>query len=113
MPTDTQMPSHPLDQWGQFFLMDIAESAAPPQNVDSTCPYWCGEEEFQARDGWKVTFFYDCGELDYIDHFVTPDGQVLEVWEDLTGDQDQWPPLLNWSEVGDADRLRKFYPSAA
>lgn len=32
------------------------------------------DQEFTAPNGWKV-IFYDAGELDYIDSFITSDGQ--------------------------------------
>jgi hypothetical protein len=60
-----------------------------------------------ARDGWLVCFFYDCGELDYIAPFVTPDGEKLEVWPDgyMRG---RWPPVMNWRSMGDEERFRSL-----
>jgi len=104
------LPPHPLDFFGQWFLLEIAESANPPE-VLSTGPEW-GEFEMPAKDGWRVTFFYD-GELDYIDHFISPDGARLEVWPDDCPEREQWhqhwPPIMNWRGVGDLARLREVY----
>jgi hypothetical protein len=80
-------------------LLEIAESAAPPE----LSPDAFGDVELPAKDGWRVAFFYDCGELDYISHFVSPDGAVVDFWE--------WPEsaertlLTCWRSVGDMRRL--------
>jgi len=91
---------HPLDAWGQHNLLDIAHSASPPDEN----PDWWGEVTLPARDGWQACFFYDCGELDYIDHFISPDGQRLYVFPD--GYQsDQSPPVMLWRGCSDTQRL--------
>lgn len=96
---------HPLDNWGQMFLLEIASSANPPDTQPGDSPDWCGDVTLSARDGWQVCFFYDCGELDYIDHFITPTGERLDVWPD--GYQgDQWPPVMCWRGVSDTERFR-------
>lgn len=65
-----------------------------------------------ARDGWRVCFFYDCGDLDYIDHFVTPDGEKLEVFAD--GYQsEQWPPVMCWGGNADTERFRGLLHNVA
>ena len=38
---------------------------------------WCGNCEFLIGD-WRMTFFNDCGELDYTDHVVAPDGRKTD-----------------------------------
>lgn len=47
---------------------------------------YCGNVEFQV-DGWRVTFFNDCGELDYVDSVTAPDGRAAEYgdWFDSGG----------------------------
>ena len=103
---------HPLDKWGQMFLLEIASSAAPPDTQPGDSPDWCGDVTRPARDGWHVCFFYDCGELDYIDHFVAPDGEKLAVFED--GYQsEQWPPVMNWRGNADTERFRGLLHNAA
>jgi len=113
MSTEGKVPPHPLDVFGQWLLLEIAESANPPEVLPTGPDYL--DVEMEAKDGWKVTFFYD-GELDYIDHFVTPDGQRLDVW--LNDDhpfrenaawENGWPPIMNWRGVGDLARLREVY----
>lgn len=96
---------HPLDKWGQMFLLNIAHSSAPPDEQPGDSPNWCGEMTLPARDGWLVCVFYDCGQLDYIDHFVTPTGEKLEVWpNDYQGEQ--WAPVMIWRGTSDTERLR-------
>lgn len=96
---------HPLDKWGQMFLLEIASSAAPPDSQPGDSPNWCGDVTLPGRDGWQVCFFYDCGDLDYIDHFVTPAGEKLDVFVD--GYQsEQWPPVMNWGGTADTERFR-------
>ncbi|MES2685504.1 MAG: hypothetical protein V4706_01715 [Pseudomonadota bacterium] len=96
---------HPLDKWGQIFLLEIASSAAPPNTQPSDSTNWCGDVTLPGRAGWKVCFFYDCGDLDYIDHFVTPDGEKLEVFVEGY-DSEQWPPVMLWGGISDTERLR-------
>lgn len=97
---------HPLDKWGQVFLMEIAESAAPPDSQPSDSDDWCGEVTLPAKDGWKVCVFYDCGDLDYIDHFVTPDGVKLKVFG-VGYKGGHWPPVMLWRGVSDTNRLKE------
>ncbi|WP_131859698.1 hypothetical protein [Bosea sp. BK604] len=75
-------------------LAEIAASAVPPherekRNLDVTLP---------ARDGWQVCIFYDRGEFGYLDHFVSPDGEVIVPWSMLDGDERAclryWSPPL-------------------
>jgi hypothetical protein len=103
--------AHPLDKWGQMFLLDIAHSAAPPKTQPCDSPDWCGDVTLPALDGWKVCFFYDCGELDYIDHFVTPEGEKLEVWPN-DYQSEQSPPVMNWRDTSDTERFRGLLHNA-
>ncbi|MBY0251367.1 MAG: hypothetical protein K2X54_08300, partial [Methylobacterium organophilum] len=55
-------------------------------------------------DGWQVSFFYDVGELDYIDTIRSPEGVVVSPWD--------WPMgapggnmLRAWGGVGCRARL--------
>lgn len=104
------LPQHPLNSYGQFFLMEIAESANPP----NTLPDLTWENiTMDARDGWKVVFFYD-GDLDYIDYFITPTGAILEVFDfDRSNPayiyEGSLPPIMNWRGVGDMQRLKEAY----
>ena len=107
MMTEQWWEPHPLDQYDQWKLLEIAESANPPDEQPGDSDNWCGDVEMPAKDGWKVVFFYDCGELDYIDSFVMPDGTRLEVWG-LGYQGEQWPPVMNWRGVGDLERLRGY-----
>ncbi|TAW65421.1 hypothetical protein ELI15_14095 [Rhizobium ruizarguesonis] len=70
------------------FLLDIADSVDCPR-YDNALDF--GNTPFAAKDGWTVVIFYDCGDLDYIAHIITPDGQEIDFWE--------------WPESQDRDRL--------
>lgn len=90
-------------------LLDIVESANPPDHLEDEYT----EVTLAARDGWSVTFFYDCGELDYIETIITPDNLAVGPWE--------WPAgapgrqmLMDWGGVGCRARLLEFrdeYPA--
>lgn len=95
---------HHLDEWGQERLMEIARSAMPPDEQPRDSDHWCGDVVMPARDGWQVCVFYDCGELDYIDHFITPEGVKLEVWP-REYQSDQLPPVMCWRGCSDTARL--------
>jgi hypothetical protein len=59
-------------------LLAIARSAQPPpflENNDSDTI------ELPARDGWRVRFFYDVGDFDYIEEFVSPRGDIIDFWD--------------------------------
>ncbi len=80
-------------------LLDIVESANPPGYLDDG-----SDVTLQARDSWQVSFFYDVGDLDYIDRITTPEGLVFSPWD--------WPAgapgrqvLMNWRGVGDREWL--------
>ena len=92
---------HPLDKYGQMFLLDIADGADPP----SSNPDWWGDVILPSRDGWKVCFFYDCGELDHIHNFVAPTGEILDVWPDEYR-SDGWPPIMEWGGPNYTDSYR-------
>ena len=90
-----------VSRFNQWDLLRIAEAANPPDEHQDQS--FCGDETFSSCDGWQVVFFYDMGELDYIDHFVTPTGYKIEFWD--------WPEperelLTSWRGVGDLERFR-------
>jgi hypothetical protein len=44
---------------------------------------WRGSEvdpELHLSNGWVLTFFNDCGSLDYLDKASAPDGRVQDKW---------------------------------
>lgn len=70
------------------FLLDIANTADCPR-INREHDF--GDQPFPAKDGWTVVIFYDAGDLDYIAHFLTPDGEEIDFWK--------------WPESEDRDRL--------
>lgn len=80
-------------------LLDIVESTGAPEYQDADTHL-----TMTARDGWSVTFFYHVGELDYIDHLITPGNLIIDPWD--------WPMgapggnyLRCWGSVGCRARL--------
>lgn len=92
-----------------FALLELVERAAPPGKQAKG--EWDSHVVIEI-DGWQIELFYDCGELDYIDHFITPEGERLNVWPDhqsVTRDMADWQQIVaSWREVGDLQRLREL-----
>ncbi len=84
--------------------MQIAHSACPPGEQPADSDNWGSDVVMPAQDGWQVCFFYDCGGLDYIDHFITPKGERLDVWP-RDYQSEQLPPVMNWRGCSDTERL--------
>ncbi len=82
------------------FLLEIAVSANMPScHPDNDC----GHILFDARDGWKVYAFYDVGDFDYIEHFVAPDGEIINPWDWEMGEDPNFNPerekIIWWRET--------------
>ena len=89
-----------------FMLLDIVEKLKPPESIKNA-----QQGDITLTTGeWTVSFFYDCGEMDYIDHFITPNGQKLDVWGCKTIKDETWQKIIqDWRGVGDLERLRETY----
>ncbi len=90
-----QMPSDRPDTTLEF-LLSLADEINPPAKIDDAA---FGNREFICSNGWRVTFFYDGGDLDYIDHFASPDGRVIDFW-DWPDDLPERDVLINWRPAG-------------
>jgi hypothetical protein len=91
-----------IDGWQG--LLALAEEICPPDNLPEGSPDWWSDVVFKTATGWTVVIFYDGDELDYIDHFTTPDGQEIDFWD--WPEEDEWKKyLINWRGVGDLERL--------
>jgi len=91
-----------INSWTE--LLEMVESLNPPEEQSCDSENWCANVTFEHEKGWKFIIFYDCGEIDYIDHIVNPDGEEVDFWG--------WPEdhpwrsyLINWRGVGDLKRL--------
>lgn len=73
------------------FLLGLLENVPIPEQDPSS---ECSDTVFECPNGWKVVIFYDCGELDYIDHFVNPAGQKVDIWKWPESEDQQ--RLINW-----------------
>lgn len=72
------------------FLLGLLEGIEiPDHNEVDAC-----EVAFPCRDGWKVIVFYDVGELDYIDSFVSPTGEEIDFW--LWPESEDKQRVMNW-----------------
>ncbi len=81
------------------FPKSILESQAyrdPPNDGSSF-------RTINGNDCWKMVLFYDCGELDYIEHFVGPSGNVIDFWS--WPDNDDRTMFVNWN--GDIAHVRE------
>jgi len=108
--TEVVMSERRYDMWDALNLLEIAEKAnAPLRGTDTDNPekYWNGVVLFDSVDGWKVAIFYDCYHLERIAHFVTPDGEKIDIgeWDDST----ERNILISWRGTGDYRRVRKAY----
>ena len=81
-------------------LLEIAESTDAPMFIKGEF----GNVVFDAKDGWKVSIFYDCQELDYIDRFISHCGGSMDFWE--WPESDDKNVLMCWRGIGDIERLR-------
>ena len=91
MTNDADECSRACGCYAASFLLSMLEGVDIPNDIE---PGEFRDVEIAARDGWKVDVFYDCGELDYINHFISPKGEVVDFWD--------WPEsedkslLINW-----------------
>ena len=86
-----------------FELLEIVEKASPPRIQQGR---WVFDVPF-VQDGWTFEVFYDCGELDYLDHFISPDGERIEVFAEKSEKTEPWQKVLqSWRGMGDLERLR-------
>lgn len=73
-----------------------------------------GNVEFAFGD-WRITFFNDAGELDYVDHAIAPDGRSasFDDWAGPTGNgRDPIDLLSMWEQCELSDLLERLSPSA-
>ena len=78
-------------RYAASFLLSLLEGISIPNAID---PGEFCDVEIAVRDGWKVDVFYDCGELDYINHFISPLGEVIDFW--LWPESEDRSLLINW-----------------
>ncbi|WP_175681159.1 DUF7693 family protein [Burkholderia cenocepacia] len=79
--------------------------------------YWrdvgSGNIEFTFGD-WRITFFNDAGELDYVDNAVAPDGRraSFDDWAGPTGfGRDPIDLLSQWEQCELSDLLERLAPT--
>ena len=92
-------------------LLEIAESTNAPEYLPEDSSDCWSDVTFEAKNGWKVVIFYDGTELDYIDHFIKPDGKIINFW-DWPDEPDYYNSdkhiLMCWRNVGDLERLKSY-----
>lgn len=80
-------------------LIAMADASGIPDSSPPDADWMWTDVDFDLPDGWKMTVFYDGGDVDYIDHFVAPDGTVIDFWE--------WPDeSIDEPTAGDLLKLR-------
>lgn len=54
-------------------------------NGDDAVDRWCDDVPYRTEpSGWQIVVFFDCGDWDYVDRAITPDGYVLDFDTDET-----------------------------
>lgn len=62
---------------------------------------------------WLITFFNDCGDLDYVDKAVAPDGRTAEFDDWWTDDEEgSAEPIAQLQRSGEADALQEVLLAA-
>lgn len=89
-------------KYDPWYLLELAESTGA---VDKYKKYWCEDVTFNAKDGWKVVIFYDQDEIDYIDSFISPTGEIINFWD--WEDSFDKETLICWRGPGDLKRLKE------
>ncbi|KAA1237125.1 hypothetical protein FHL81_10830 [Agrobacterium tumefaciens] len=75
-----------LKKYSADYLLEIAASVSLTNLVgdfyrDAHGDMLWGDETHDAKDGWKVVIFWDGGEYDYVDHWISPEGEVICPWD--------------------------------
>lgn len=82
-------------------LLEMAHAVNMPDSLD---PGIFEHLTFDCEGGWKVVIFYDDGDLDYIDQFITPKGEPIDFWE-WSNDVPGRDILIAWQGREDTERL--------
>mgnify|MGYP000255153783 CR=1 FL=1 len=61
----------PASEIADVLAKEIANGDAYTREGDVFC---CGQDVI-TESGWKIEFFIDCGEVDYVDNATAPDGR--------------------------------------
>jgi hypothetical protein len=105
-PVEMEALFHGLDL---FELLQLAEDVKPPNELtaeDDAAGRGFGDVEFPHPGGWKVIVFYDGLELDYIDSFIAPDGEMMTPW--VASDRlDEYDTIKLWRGVGSIEDLKR------
>ena len=91
-------------------ILQLAEDVAPVENLPEDSNDWWSDVTMDHPSGWKVVFFYDGDELDYISEWITPDGTVFDHWSLFEGMGNPWKDeywLKCWRSCKDLPRLIK------
>ena len=91
-------PLNPLGGFSRAGTIEYVLALLASANVPLEPPpdVYCGDVEFDAKDGHKVVVFYDFGEFDYVDSIVTPNGDRFEYpFSEFQGPDGN--PVLCWN----------------
>lgn len=66
------MTTIPASEIVSVLLEDVIHGS----NYSRTGDTFCCEQYITTASGWRIEFFIDCGEVDYVDKAVAPDGRV-------------------------------------
>lgn len=95
------------------FMRSIAIGKEPIKAVGCAWDDWIGNIEFVTESGWRIVFFNDVGELDYLDSITAPDGRTGSFgdWVPADGEAGTTNPLDDLS--GDEELQLEAVLSAA
>jgi hypothetical protein len=88
----------PQIEYSADFLLGLVDRANIPREVNGLET----SKKFEV-EGWHIGVFYDCGELDYIEYFITPEGEKVDFWK--------WPDILDEDGCpdGESDKERLIW----
>lgn len=67
--------------------------------VDGATPaqVYAGDVYYKASNGWRLVVFNDCGEWDYLDSVIAPDGRSAEFPDGHSDDEDTDLDRVFWT----------------
>lgn len=51
---------------------------------------------YELPGGWSMVVYFDQTDWDYVDHFVAPDGTMLDPDDDALLVDGRWDPVFHW-----------------
>lgn len=80
-----------IDRWdlARMAFESVCAGRAAATASEDPVEVYAGNVEYRLTNGWTVVVFNDCGEWDYIDSMISPDGDKLDYEDQPEYDSDQ------------------------